>query len=214
MDEKKISILLVDDHLLFRNGFRLLLDHLPEVDVIGEAADGEGFLELLSQRCPDIVFLDISMPGMGGLVAAQKALSMYSGLKIIMLTMYSDESYYYQLADMGVKGFLLKSCDFREVEMAIQTAMSGGTYLSQELMVNIVNSHKPSGLPVHDATSLSDRENEILVEVCKGASTSEIAEKFCISPRTVEKHRANILLKTGCKNTASLVGYAMKNRLT
>lgn len=199
--------------MLFRNGFRLLLDHLPDVDVIGEAADGEGLLTLLSHKNPDIVFLDISMPGMGGLVAAQKALSMYPGLKIIMLTMYSDESYYYQLADMGVKGFLLKSCDFREVEMSIQTAMSGGMYVSQELMVAIVSSHKSGNVSL-ETVALSERENEILVEVCKGASTPEIAEKFCISPRTVEKHRANILLKTGCKNTASLVGYAMKNKLT
>lgn len=213
MSAQKVKVTLVDDHLLFRNGFRLLLDHLPEVEVVGEASDGEGFLSLLSGRHPDLVFLDISMPGMGGLVAAQKALSMCPGLRIIMLTMYSDESYYYQLADMGVKGFLLKSCDFREVEMAIHTVMGGQTYVSQELMMAIMNTHKSGGPTLQEMVSLSDRESEILVEVCKGSSTPEIADRLCISPRTVEKHRSNILLKTGCKNTASLVGYAMKNKL-
>ena len=213
MKFNNVKVILVDDHILFRNGFKLLLDHMTDVEVVGEASDGEGLLELLRNQCPDIVFLDISMPGMGGLAAAQKALLLCPGVKIIMLTMYSDESYYYQLSDMGVKGFLLKSCDFREVEMAIETTMTGGTYLSQELMAAIMSNHKSGSPTVGELVALSEREAEILIQVCNGASTPEIANKLCISPRTVEKHRANILLKTGCKNTASLVGYAMKNKL-
>lgn len=208
-----LSVMLVDDHVLFRNGFKLLLQNLVHLKVVGEASNGEEFLDTLSLHNPDLVFLDISMPVMDGCVAAQKALGRMPSLKIIVLSMYGDESYYYQLNEIGVKGFLLKSSDFKEVQMAIDTVATGGTYISQEIMANILAHQRDRKASNGCASVLSEREHEILKEVCLGLSTSEIAEKHCISPRTVEKHRGNILLKTNCKNTASLVLYAYHNGL-
>ncbi|MFT3739793.1 MAG: response regulator transcription factor [Breznakibacter sp.] len=213
MMSDKLTVILVDDHILFRNGFKLLLQNLPDIDVVGEAANGEEFLDNLSVHDPDLVFLDIAMPVMDGCVAAQKALGRRPHLKIIALSMYGDESYYSQLNEIGVKGFLLKSSDFKEVQMAIEKVAAGGTYISQEIMANILVSQRERKSANYSASQLSEREQEILKEVCNGLSTSEIAEKYCISPRTVEKHRGNILLKTNCKNTASLVLYAYHNGL-
>jgi DNA-binding NarL/FixJ family response regulator len=207
------NVILVDDHVLFRNGFKMLLENLSHIKVIGEAANGQEFLELLQLKQPDLVFLDISMPVMDGCVAAQKALSQFPGLKIIVLSMYGDESYYYNLVEKGVKGFLLKSSDFKEVTMAIDTVVEGGNYISQELMTNLMMNMRQSSQQKDSHADLSERELEILIEVCKGLSTPEIADKHYISKRTVEKHRANILLKTNCKNTASLVMYAINNHL-
>jgi DNA-binding NarL/FixJ family response regulator len=214
MKPTKYSVVLVDDHVLFRNGFKLLLENTPTLDVVGDAANGEEFLELLARLTPDLVFLDIAMPVMDGCVAAQKALSRQPNLKIIALSMYGDESYYYQLVEIGVKGFLLKSSDFSEVKQAIDTVLNGGSYVSQEIMASILQNHrqKKTALP-HPGIELSERELEVLGAVCSGLSTAEIAEKYCISPRTVEKHRGNILLKTNCKNTASLVLYAIQQGL-
>jgi DNA-binding NarL/FixJ family response regulator len=214
MTANKYKVLLVDDHALFRNGFKLLLENLPGFTVVGQASNGEEFLELLLEHEPDLVFLDIAMPVMNGCVAAQKAISRLPNLKIIILSMYGDESYYYQLIETGVKGFLLKSSDFKEVTLAIDTVLAGGSYVSQEIMSSILIHHrdKRAAQPKSDF-DLSDRELEILAAVCKGASTAEIAASCCISPRTVEKHRGNILLKTNCKNTASLVLFAIQNGL-
>lgn len=207
------SIVLVDDHVLFRNGFRMLLENISGIHVTGEASNGQEFLEILQKGVPDLVFLDISMPVMDGCIAAQKALSQYPDLKIIVLSMYGDDSYYYNLVEKGVKGFMLKSSDFKEVLLAIETVLEGGNYISQELMVNMMANLRQGVHKKNPAAELSDRELEILIEVCKGLSTPEIADKYCISKRTVEKHRANILLKTDCKNTASLVMYAINQHL-
>jgi DNA-binding NarL/FixJ family response regulator len=212
--DNSVSVVLVDDHVLFRTGFKMLLNNLPNLQVVGEASNGEEFLDIIATSLPDLVFLDIAMPVMDGCVAAQRALCRYPDLKIIVLSMYGDEMYYYSLVQKGVKGFLMKSSDFQEVQMAIKTVLDGGNFFSRELMTNLVLNIKASGSKRFEVLpDLSERELEILIEVCKGASNVEIADNYNISKRTVEKHRANILLKTNCKNTASLVVYAIKNHL-
>jgi DNA-binding NarL/FixJ family response regulator len=207
------SVVLVDDHVLFRNGFKMLLENMPHLKVVGEAGNGQEFIDLLQSVHPDLVFLDISMPVMDGCIAAQKALTQFPDLKIIVLSMYGDESYYYSLVEKGVKGFLLKSSDFKEVTMAINAVLEGSNYISQELMTSLMQNMRTNNQRKAVIADLSEREMEVLIEVCKGLSTPEIAEKHCISKRTVEKHRANILLKTNCKNTASLVMFAINNHL-
>lgn len=214
-NEPKYSVIIADDHTLFRKGLCGLLGTSQTCEVIGEASDGIELLDLLSTVTPDVVLLDIDMPNMDGYEAAQKALAQNPELKIITLSMHSDQDYYFKMVSLGVKGFLLKSSDFEEVNSAISTVAKGGSFFSQELLCNLVGSLKSTSKVSDepDGESLSQRELEILLLICQGLSNIEIADKLFISKRTVDKHRANILAKTNCKNTANLVVFAIKNSL-
>ena len=209
----KYKVVLVDDHKLFRKGLRMLIDTLGRFEVAGEASNGIEFLDMIGTSLPDIVMLDIAMPEKDGIEAARQALARYPDLKIITLSMFGEQDYYFKMVDAGVKGFLLKNSDFTEVRMALETVVEGGNYFSRELLMNLVNSLKNSPEELTPDSPLSDREKEIILLICKGMSTQEIADSLCLSKRTVDSHRANILLKTGCRNTASLVVYAIKEKL-
>ncbi len=208
------KVMLVDDHTLFRNGLRLLLDASDRYEVVGEASNGVEFLRLLEKVSPDVVLLDIEMPKMDGVEAASIAISRYPDLRIITLSMYGEEDYYYRMVDAGVNGFLLKNSDINEVTKAIDTVNLGINYFSPELLDNLVmNLRKKPVSNEKEPDVLSAREIEILILICKGLSNQEIGEELFISKRTVDKHRANILEKSQCKNTAQLVVFAIKNRL-
>jgi DNA-binding NarL/FixJ family response regulator len=209
----KYKVLLVDDHKLFRKGLRMLIETLDRFEVIGEASTGNEFLGLLGQIQPDVVMLDIAMPEMDGIEAAKRALTSHPDLKIITLSMYGEQDYYFKMVDAGVRGFLLKNSDVTEVRMALEAVVEGGNYFSHELLMNLVNSFKNSPEELATDSPLSDREKEIILLICKGLSTQEIADDLCLSKRTVDSHRANILSKTGCRNTASLVIYAIREKL-
>lgn len=221
---KKYSVLLVDDHALFRNGLKLLLNSHEKFRVAGEAATGVEMLDWLAEAdvVPDVVLLDISMPDMNGIEAAGEALGRWPDLRIITLSMYGEEDYYFKMVSQGVKGFLLKNSDITEVYAALEAVLDGGSYFSQELLFNLVSNLRSSSDGENDTDSreeegdeamLSEREKEILLLICKGLTNYEIADMLFISKRTVDKHRANILEKTNCKNTANLVVYAIKNGL-
>lgn len=226
-ESSKNTVLLVDDHALFRNGLKLLLNSHPQFRVWGEAGTGAEMLALLeeSDSLPDAVLLDISMPEMNGIDAAATALARYPDLRIITLSMYGEEDYYFKMVSQGVKGFLLKNSDITEVYTALETVLEGGSYFSQELLFNLVSNLRSSSTSgetnaendddgsATDESVLSEREKEILLLICKGLTNNEIADTLFISKRTVDKHRANILEKTSCKNTANLVVYAIKNGL-
>ena len=211
--QPKRKVIIVDDHTLFRNGLRILLNTLDEYQVIGEASNGKQFLELLVKEVPDLVLLDINMPVMDGIEAATIAQKLYPELKIITLSMYGEEDYYYKMVNAGVKGFVLKNSDIKEVRTALDVVYDGGSFFSSELLQNLVNSLKSSSKSKESHTELSEREMEILILICQGLSNQEIGDKLFISKRTVDKHRANILEKSESKNTAQLVVYAIKNKL-
>ncbi len=206
-----IRIVLVDDHTLFRNGLKNLLNRIQGFRVVAEAENGKKFLELLDEVTPDIVLLDIAMPVMDGVEAATKALEMQKDMSIITLSMFADEAYYKQMVEAGVRGFILKDAGIAEVESAIRTVHQGKTFFSQELLQALLSGlYHDTGLEKYE---LSEREIEVIQQVCTGKSNLEIADDLCISKRTVEKHRANIMEKTHCKNTASLVIFAVKNKI-
>lgn len=202
-------IALVDDHSLFRNGLRGLLDRSPGCRVVAEAGSGEEFLAMLPGLGADVVFMDFSMPGLDGAATTERALVLSPELKIITLSMFGEESYYTRMVEAGAKGFLLKDSDIGDVLEAVDTVAAGGSYFSPQLLATLTGRmHAREGAADEQ---LSSREREILVAVCRGLSNQEIADELFISKRTVDKHRANILEKTGCKNTASLVVYAIRN---
>lgn len=201
-------IALVDDHALFRTGLSSLLERSLDCRVVAEAASGEEFLEMLQGLEVDVVFMDFSMGGMDGAQTTEQALTRRPDLRIITLSMYGEESYYTRMVKAGARGFLLKDSAIDEVIEAIETVVAGGNYFSPQLMRSIA-SHIRSLDDVEEGL-ISEREQEILVAVCRGLSNQEIADELFISKRTVDKHRANLLEKTGCKNTASLVVYAIR----
>lgn len=218
-----IRIALVDDHSLFRRGLKVLLSARPDFEVVADAGSGEEFLAQLPEARPDVVFMDYAMPAMNGAETSERALAVRPDLKIITLSMFGDNAYYSRMVSSGAKGFLLKDSEFDEVVEAVETVYAGGTYFSASLLESLSHSIRSAaaGGEVSDANAdtvaecdrLSDREVEILVAICQGLSTQEIADRLFISKRTVDKHRANILEKSGCKNTASLVVYAIRHRL-
>jgi len=206
----KINIYLVDDHDLFREGIRFLFKDRPEINEIYEAPNGIEFLNELDNKDVDIVLLDIEMPGINGIDTCRKALEKKPGLKIIALSMYGDENFYSDMIDAGAHGFLLKNSKFETLMRAIQEVYEGKNYFSPEILKKIItNMHKTPSRKTED--ELSDREKEILYNICVGLSNQEIGDKLFISKRTVDKHRENILLKTNAGNTAGLVIYAIKN---
>ena len=213
-----IRIALVDDHSLFRKGLKVLLSSRKDFSIVAYVGSGEEFLEVLMQAQPDVVFMDYAMPQMNGAETTRRALEMLPDLKIITLSMFGDNAYYSDMMSSGAKGFLLKDSEFAEVVESVDTVFEGGTYFSASLLESLSHSLRSTGATasvaddIAEADRLSEREIEVLLAICQGLSTQEIADKLFISKRTVDKHRANILEKSGCKNTASLVVYAIRNR--
>jgi DNA-binding NarL/FixJ family response regulator len=215
MIERTYRVMIADDHALFRTGLKNLLSLDDEFRVVGEASNGRELIGLLEEQVPDAILLDISMPEMNGIEAAEEIVRRWPAAKIVTLSMYGEDEYYFKMVSLGAKAFLLKNSDIAEVQEAIRTVADGGTWFSQELLYNLVSNLRTSSesRPEEDEAELSEREREILLEICKGLSNQEIGDKLFISKRTVDKHRANILSKTNCKNTANLVVYAIKNKL-
>ena len=209
---KKINIFLVDDHALFREGLRFLLQKMDFVDQILDAKNGAEFLEKIVEVKDCIVLMDIEMPVMNGIEATRKALELDANLKILALSMYSEESYLSSMIEAGASGFLLKNSSFKEVKNALIDVMEGKNYYSQDIIQSILEimTHKINN-PGKDRDDITQREKDILYYICKGFSNAEIAQKLGISKRTVDKHRENLLQKTESRNTANLVTYAIKH---
>lgn len=207
----KINLTIVDDHKLFRDGIKILLKRCcPEIKNFYDATNGEELLHLLKSVKPDIILMDISMPEMDGIEATRKALEIYPDLKIIALSMFDEEEYYTKMINSGAKGFILKDSDIQEVVNAIREVSEGKSYFTPDILIGLIkNMNKKK--KKSEESELTAREVEILFLICKGLSNQEIADDLHLSKRTVDKHRENLLLKTGSKNTASLVIYAVKN---
>lgn len=212
MSKPQFHIALVDDHDLFREGLKYIIERNPDYEVIFEANNGETFVKLLDSFSPDIVLLDIEMPKINGIEAARIAKQKQPELKILVLSMFGDQQYYHALIANGVDGFILKDSGKNELERAIADILSGKTYFSQELLKNLIPQANIGKQLTEMATTLSKREMEILTLVCQGLSNHEISEKLYISTKTVEGHKSKLMQKTNTKNSVSLVMFAIKNQ--
>jgi len=210
----KPKIIIVDDHLIFRQGLTSIITSENIATVVGEASNGIEFIELISKMKPDIVLMDIDMPHMNGLDATEKAIKLIPELKIIVFSMFSDEEYYHKMIERGVKGFILKTSGINELENAIHEVMKGESYFSNELLRKIIsNFEQQTNNEQSKKEILSEREIEVLQQICLGLSTDEIGKKLFISPKTVKTHKSNLLAKTISKNTPALILYAIKNKI-
>jgi DNA-binding NarL/FixJ family response regulator len=215
--EKKIKVIIVDDHDMFRNGIKVLLSSSDFIELQAEARNGKEFIDMLPNYDPDVILMDISMPIMDGFEATKLALEQKPELKILALSMFGEEEYYFRMIKAGVKGFILKSSGISELEKAISLVSKNESYFSNELLRMIIvnlNENNAKKDTAEDASNqLTESEVEILRLVAGGLSNEEIADKLKISTTTIITHRAGLLNKTSCNNTASLVMYAIKNKL-
>jgi DNA-binding NarL/FixJ family response regulator len=206
---EKVRIAVVDDHDLFREGIILVLCQIEAFEVVFNTSDGNRFLDTLPGLIVDIVLMDIEMPALDGVSVTANALKIKPGLKVIALTMFSDTGHYTAMIQAGVKGFILKKANKYELEQAILTVHSGGTFFSQEILQKLAFrfSDKISG-----DDNLTTREVEIVTLICQGFTSMEISDKLCISVKTVESHRSSLFLKTRVRNVAELIGWAIRNQ--
>ena len=209
---KPSRVVVADDHVLFRQGIKKLLEEMPGVEVIGEAGDGLELLNLLKELDPDIALVDISMPNIRGIEAAHEIRSLYPHTKILILTMHRSKEYLYHAISAGAHGYLLKEDSDIELLSAIETIRNDGIYVSQSLSGEMAGdlSRLIQGKAKDIGGPLSNRETEVMKLISEGRTNNEIGEILSISPRTVETHRAHILEKLKLKRTADIVRYAME----
>jgi DNA-binding NarL/FixJ family response regulator len=212
-------IILADDHVMFRQGVRSIIQGANDLEVVGEAGDGFELLDLLKKTLPHMVILDISMPNLRGLEATRELKNVNPGVKVLILTMHKDREYLYHAFSAGAEGYLLKEDADTELFNAIDTLRQGGTYvsplLSPQLKDLFMEKYRYSGEKAQvSGETLTFREREVLKLIAEGKSSREIAELLFISSRTVQHHRANIMRKLNIKRTADLVRYAIQKGYT
>lgn len=208
---EKVRILLADDQLLVRVGIRALLESLPQNEVVAECEDGPRAVAAIRELQPDVAVLDIAMPGMSGIEAAQQVRAFDSRVRLLVLSGIERPEVVDQALAAGVNGYLLKDFALAELQLALATVLKSGRYLSPRLQEQFINRMLEGGGPA--AVSLTPRQTEILRLVASGRSSKEIARILDISPKTVEFHRAQLMEKTGVHDVAGLTRYAMQNGL-
>ncbi len=204
-------IILADDHVMFRQGIKRIIDETEGLEVAGEASDGFELLELLKKLEADMVLLDISMPNIRGIEATREIKSLYPNMKVLILTMHRKKEYLYHAIAAGAEGYLLKEDSDVELFSAVKTVRKGGFYVTRLLAGELAQdiSHMYKGNRELPSDPLSTREREILKLIAEGKSNKEIAKLLFISMRTVENHRANIMRKLNLTNTAEIIKYAI-----
>ncbi len=205
MEKTKIAI--IDDHELFREGIKLVLNQIEGFEVIFDTDNGYNFLDFLDKQKPDIVLMDIQMPQINGIETAKVGIKKHNDLKIIALTMFSDLNNFNLMINAGAKGFILKSADKIELNNAINSVISGVTFFSRQILQKMAFQNNKQLL----LNQLTNREFEILQKICNGLTSKEIADELFISLKTVETHRTNLFQKAAVRNAAELIVWAVKN---
>ena len=216
MSDKLVRVLIVDDHDIVRAGIRMLLDAQPDMAVIGEASDGKEAIEMAGSMKPDVVLMDISMPGTTGIEATRAIKKANSRIEIVGLTMHAEDRYFFQLLQAGASGYVVKGAAPRELLEAVRAASRGEAYIHPSLQRKLIGDYVSRTEGSDQASMLADltgRELEVLRLIVDGLTSREIAESLVISPNTVERHRQNIMSKLGLHNRAELVRYAISKGL-
>jgi len=210
-----IKVLLAEDHNIVRNGIRSLLDKQPDMTVVGEAINGLEVLQKIEDTEVDLVLTDINMPHLNGLAMLDEIKGKSPEIKVLFLSMLDHENYVLQAIANGASGYLLKSVSEEEMMFAIRHIIAGNLYICSELTLRLISKFvtiaEEIGKELKVSIDLSKREMEILLLIAEGYTNNEIAEKLFTSRRTVEGHRQNLLEKTGARNTATLIRFAVRN---
>ncbi|MDO7851686.1 response regulator transcription factor [Hymenobacter convexus] len=210
-------IALLDDHPMFRQGLRFILQSLPYVAAVEEASTLPGLLVICEQRLPDVLLLDMQMPGADGAEVAQQLLRQYPALKIIVLSMFSADKYITQMMKLGARSYLPKDANQEELIHALEEVLTTGYHftprISRALMRGLHQPTRPPSVKLQEQEQFTPREQEVLRLICEGRTAAEIAAHLFISRRTVEGHWQKLLEKTGAPNAAGLVGFAAKHGL-
>jgi DNA-binding NarL/FixJ family response regulator len=203
-----IKVIIADDHQMFIDGMKLLIQSFENIEVTGEANNGDRVLELLEKNPADIAILDINMPGRDGIETAKEIRKKFPEVKVLMVTMYKQKEFIAQLVAAGVSGYILKNTGAEELYNAIRVIHEGGEFFGEEITKEILHSmrHRAS---MPEAPHFSKREQEIMKLLAEEHTSQEIADKLFISFHTVESHRKNMLMKAGVKNTAGLIRYGI-----
>ncbi len=205
----KIKLIIADDHPVIIEGMKMALAQEAGIVPVADVNNGRQLLQLLESKPADVVLMDINMPEMDGIVTTQEINRLYPDIKVIAFSQYNDKHFIRRMLKAGARGYLLKSTPSAEIIEAIKAVFEGRIYLGKNLPELYSNKKKlPQKQFIPD---LSTREKEVLKQICLEKNTREIAETLFISPHTVETHRANLLLKTGARNTAGLVKWAIEN---
>lgn len=207
-----IRILIADDHALLRAGVRAMLLTIPNVEVVAEANDGRDALELVAALKPDLLLMDIAMPNMNGLAAAERVTASFQEVRIIFLSMHANEELVGQAIRAGASGYLLKNADSVELEFAIKAVIGGETYLTPAVSKQMMSNYRQmlTGDPSTRSTPLTARQTEILQLIAEGHSTKEISGALKISVKTVETHRSQLMDRLDIHDIPGLVRYALR----
>jgi DNA-binding NarL/FixJ family response regulator len=212
-----IRIFLADDHAIIRDGLRALMEAHPEISVVGEAATSDATVELVQELQPDVVLMDISMPGCcSGIDATRFVLEKSPNTQVIILSMHGSPEHIFSALQAGVRGYLLKESAGREVIEAVQTVATGKNYFTDAIMDTLIAdylSYRQAAQEGGPLASLSDRELEILSLVAHGKTSAEIAEVLFLSPKTVETYRSRMMTKLGISDLAGLIKLAIQHGL-
>ena len=211
--KKKNRIFIAEDHAILRQGLKSLLSSRDDLEVVGEAEDGLETIRCIGESKPDLILLDLSMPRMDGISAIKEIKKSYPQIKILALTMHKKEEYILEVFKSGAEGYCLKSSDYEELLMAINAVLSGKQFISPEVSEKVLEGYLEGQKKIKEKSSwdtLTQREREVLKLVGEGYKNKEIADYLCISIKTVEKHRANIMQKLGLHTASALTSYAIE----
>lgn len=204
-----ITVLLTDDHTLVRTGIKRLLEDSKQVEIIGEACCGEDSLELAHKLKPDVILMDVNMPGIGGVEACRRILERNPKQKIIALTIYTEKTFPKRMLEIGAKGYLTKECGVAEMIEAIKIVKGGGAYIAPTIAQQLALSLLP-GNEENPIDKLSRREFQVMLMISHGLSNLQMSEKLCLSPKTVSTYRLRLLEKLGAQNEVDLLKIAVE----
>jgi DNA-binding NarL/FixJ family response regulator len=211
-----IKIILADDHQIVRHGLRSLLSAEPDMEVVGEADNGRAVVKLVQEKMPQVVIMDISMPDLNGIEATRQILSEAPGIKVIALSMHSDSLFVLNMFKAGASGYLLKDCALEELVKAVRTVLNRKIYLSPGISDVVIKDFVIGWSPPESSaySILTTREREVLQLMAEGRNTNQIAESLCVSVKTVEAHRKQLMNKLDIHSVAELTKYAIRQGLT